>query len=139
MPVLTESNGQFRILTRPVIFSEKVRPLGSRGDIGLYDFSQYVIGVRADASLDKSQHIGFRRNMTTYRLQLRVDGMPNISAPYTHRTAQQRKARSFCSRPKSVSERGVNADGRARQRGVSDGVLHVWRRGRLVNRGGRSR
>jgi HK97 family phage major capsid protein len=82
VPVMTQSNGKFYILTREVIFSEKVRPLGQLSDIGLFDFSQYVIGMRADASLDKSIHVGFKRNMTTYRLQLRIDGMPNISAPY---------------------------------------------------------
>jgi len=82
VPVMTQADGQFYILTRPVIFTEKVRPLGQLSDIGLFDFSQYVIGLRMDATLDKSQHVGFTRNVVTYRLQLRLDGMPNISAPY---------------------------------------------------------
>ena len=41
IPVMTESDGTFKILTRPVLFTEKVPALGSKGDIGLYDFSQY--------------------------------------------------------------------------------------------------
>jgi Phage capsid family len=56
--------------------------VGSKGDIGLYDFSQYVFGLRKDLSLDTATHVGFRRNMLTFRLQVRIDGMPNVSAPY---------------------------------------------------------
>jgi len=47
------------VLTRPVIFTEKVAALGTVGDIGLYNFSQYVVGLRADISLAKSAHLGF--------------------------------------------------------------------------------
>lgn len=76
VPVLSEQNGQFTILTRPVIFTEKVPALGTQGDIGLVDFSQYAIALRADAALDKSQHVGWTRRTTGYRLVLRCDGQP---------------------------------------------------------------
>jgi len=82
VPVMTESDGKFRILTREVVFTEKAKPLGQLGDIGLFDFSQYVIGMRAEAALEKSAHVGFLRDVATFRLLIRVDGMPNISAPY---------------------------------------------------------
>jgi hypothetical protein len=59
-----------------------VKPLGQLGDIGLFDFSQYVVGVRAEAMLEKSGHVGFLRDISTFRLLIRVDGMPNIGAPY---------------------------------------------------------
>lgn len=48
IPVMTEKNGGFSILTRPVIFTEKVEVLGSQGDILLGDFSQYVVGLREE-------------------------------------------------------------------------------------------
>ncbi|MCC7242401.1 MAG: phage major capsid protein [Acidobacteria bacterium] len=81
VPVMTQTDGRFYILTRPVIFSEKVLPLGSLGDIGLFDFSRYAIGLRRDASLEKSIHVGFLKNQQYFRLQIRVDGMPVDNAP----------------------------------------------------------
>jgi HK97 family phage major capsid protein len=82
IPVMTESNGQFRILTRPVIFTDKVPTLGNVGDIGLYDFTQYTIGMRQEVTIDRSAHVGFSRDAMTYRLKVRLDGQPNISTPY---------------------------------------------------------
>lgn len=83
VPVLSESGGKFTLLTRPVIFTEKVPALGTRGDIGLYDFSQYTIGMRADMSLAKSQHAGFQSDTSYYRGILRADGQPKLPAPVT--------------------------------------------------------
>ena len=80
---MTEHNGQFTILTRPVIFSEKMKALGALGDIAICDFSQYCVGLRREASLDKSQHVGFTSDSTTYRLIIRVDGQPTLSSPIT--------------------------------------------------------
>lgn len=81
VPVMTQQDGRFYILTRPVIFSEKVKPLGTLGDIGLFDFSRYAIGLRKDATLEKSIHVGFLKNQQYFRLQIRVDGMPVDNAP----------------------------------------------------------
>ncbi|HEY6180241.1 MAG TPA: phage major capsid protein [Kofleriaceae bacterium] len=82
IPVMTTQSGQFVILTRPVIFTEKMKPLGQRGDIGLFDFSEYVIGLRRDVAIDRSMHVGFSRDVMTFRLTIRIDGQPNIQAPY---------------------------------------------------------
>jgi HK97 family phage major capsid protein len=70
-------------MTRPVLFSEKVPTLGTVGDIGLYDFSQYAVGLRADMTLAKSMHAGFQSDTSYYRAILRVDGAPKLSAPVT--------------------------------------------------------
>lgn len=83
VPVMSESDGQFRILTRPVKFTEKVPTLGTKGDIGLYAFSQYAIGMRQEMSLDKSQHVGFTRDTSHYRGLLRADGRPKWPASLT--------------------------------------------------------
>ena len=81
---MTETNGQLRILTRPVIFSEKLPALGSLGDILLVDLSQYVIGlVRGGMRIDKSQHVRFSTDETTWRTVVRVDGMGTWSKPFT--------------------------------------------------------
>jgi HK97 family phage major capsid protein len=83
VPVLTESNGQFRMLTRPVLFTEKLPAVGTVGDILLADFSQYKIGLRQGMSVDRSSHAGFTSNTTYVRGILRGDGQGKWGAPYT--------------------------------------------------------
>ena len=83
VPVLRESDGAFSLLTRPIVFSEKVPTLGTKGDIGLYDFSQYAVGLRAELRIEKSGHVGFTRDTTYYRGVVRADGQPMWDAPYT--------------------------------------------------------
>lgn len=74
IPVMKESNGQFSILTRPVIFSEKMEPLGDKGDVVLCDFSQYVIGLREEMRIDFSPHLYFSTDEMAARLIERHDG-----------------------------------------------------------------
>lgn len=83
IPVMSESNGDFKILTRPVRFTEKVPTLGTKGDIGFFAFSEYAVGLRQDMSLDKSAHVGFTRDTSHYRGLLRADGMPKWDKAFT--------------------------------------------------------
>jgi HK97 family phage major capsid protein len=83
VPVVQESGGEYRILTRPVKFTEKAPALGALGDIMLCDFSQYVVGLRADVRLEKSMHAGFTSDTSHYRVVLRADGQPLWDAAYT--------------------------------------------------------
>jgi HK97 family phage major capsid protein len=82
IPVLTESGGVFRMLTLPVVFSEKASALGAVGDIMLADFSQYAVGLRAELIVEKSMHVGFATDTTYYRAKLRADGQPTWDEPY---------------------------------------------------------
>ena len=84
IPVMTEgSDGQFRMLTRPVLFTEKVPALGAEGDILLADFSQYVVGMRAEVVLEKSMHVGWQTDESGYRVILRADGQGRWSQAMT--------------------------------------------------------
>lgn len=74
VPVMTRGPNGFEILTRPVIFTEKVPAIGTEGDISFVDFSQYAVGLRNDLRLDKSAHIGFATDETAFRAILRADG-----------------------------------------------------------------
>jgi HK97 family phage major capsid protein len=76
VPVMTESNGGFQILTRPVIFTEKMEPLGDKGDIMLTDFSQYVCGLREGMRFDTSIHVAFETDEILSRIIERHDGQP---------------------------------------------------------------
>lgn len=83
VPVLTESNGQFRILTRPVLFTEKLPAVGTVGDLVLVDFSQYTIGLRKEVSIEKSMHVGWQNDTSGYRVILRADGQGRWDEPFT--------------------------------------------------------
>lgn len=76
IPVMTESNGRFKILTRPVIFTEKTEKLGDKGDIMLADFSQYVVGLRGEMRFDQSIHVHFTTDELLSRIIERHDGQP---------------------------------------------------------------
>jgi len=83
VPVLTESNGAFKILTRPVIFTEKTESLGTKGDIMLCDFSQYVVGLRSGMRFDTSIHAHFATDELLARIIERHDGQPLWDSPLT--------------------------------------------------------
>jgi len=83
VPVMNESNGQFTILTRPVIFTEKTEVLGNKGDILLADLSQYVVGLRSEMRFDLSIHAHFTTDEQLARLIERHDGMPLWSEALT--------------------------------------------------------
>lgn len=74
MPALQQMNGTWSLLTRPVVFSEKLPTLGSKGDILLADFTQYGVGLRQDIAIEKSGHVYFTTDEMAYRLILRLDG-----------------------------------------------------------------
>jgi HK97 family phage major capsid protein len=83
IPVMSQSNGQFTILTRPVLFSEKLPVLGDEGDALLVDFSQYGIGLRRDLVLERSGHVYFTTDELAFRGIVRIDGSGLWSGPYT--------------------------------------------------------
>lgn len=76
VPVMKDTGGAFSILTRPVIFSEKMETAGSQGDIVLADFSQYAVGIRKELRLESSIHVHFATDEVAHRCIARVDGQP---------------------------------------------------------------
>ncbi len=75
------------LLGRPIIFTDKVPIVGTAGDIGLYDFSYYLVGDRQAITLDMSIHERFQNNESSWRAIMRHDGQPWLSAPITYRDA----------------------------------------------------
>jgi HK97 family phage major capsid protein len=71
------------LLTRPVFITEKLPPLGTPGDLVFFDPSLYVIGSRQEVLVDVSAEALFRSNQTVFRVWLRLDGRPQLSAPVT--------------------------------------------------------
>lgn len=71
------------ILGRPVIVSEKVSAVGTRGDISFVDWSYYLIGDRMAMTGMTSPHYKFGNDVTSYRLIERVDGRPWLQSAIT--------------------------------------------------------
>ncbi len=71
------------ILGRPVIFTEKVKTLGTVGDINFVDLGYYLIGDRQTIQADTSPHYRFANDQTTLRFIERVDGRPWIQSAIT--------------------------------------------------------
>ena len=69
----------------PIFFTENAPTLGLEGDLGLYDFSKYLIGDRQATAIDSSKHYRFQYDLTAWRGVHRVDGRPWLSAPLTLR------------------------------------------------------
>jgi HK97 family phage major capsid protein len=74
VPAVLQEGGKFSLLGKPVLFSEKVPALGSLGQLMLVDLSQYTIGMRKEVSLDKSIHVGWSTDTSSYRAIVRADG-----------------------------------------------------------------
>ena len=81
--VLRETSGRFFMLGKEVLFTEKVPALGSANQLLLVDPSQYAIGLRKDMNLDKSEHVGFKDDVTYFRAILRGDGQGTWSSAIT--------------------------------------------------------
>jgi HK97 family phage major capsid protein len=71
------------LLGRPAIPTEKVPPLGTKGDLMLLDPSFYVVGDRMSIEIAASEHVNFLRNQMTWRVVERVDGQPWLDRPVT--------------------------------------------------------
>lgn len=83
VPVWLPANGASAspfgtLMGRPLILSEKMQALGTQGDIGLADFSQYLVAEKAGGGLKAatSIHLRFDYDETAFRWVLRYDGQP---------------------------------------------------------------
>jgi HK97 family phage major capsid protein len=66
----------WKLLNLPVVITEKIPALGTKGDVMLVDPSLYVIGDRMMLEIAASEHVNFLKNQMTWRFVQRVDGQP---------------------------------------------------------------
>jgi HK97 family phage major capsid protein len=83
VPVVTQTDGKFTMLGRPIIFSEKMPALSSQGDILLCDFSQFAVGIRKEILLDRSIAPGFQTDEVAYRCIVRADSQGTWKSAFT--------------------------------------------------------
>lgn len=85
VPVLNESNGSFRLLSRPVLLSEKAPVVGDTGDIVLIDRSQYLIAMRRQATMMTNVAAHWTTDEIGVRITMRVDARGKWAGPVTPR------------------------------------------------------
>jgi HK97 family phage major capsid protein len=83
VPVFSTNGGDFRLLGKPVLLTEKLPALSSQGDILLADFSQFAVGIRKEITLDRSIAPGFQTDEVAYRCIVRVDGQGLWKSAFT--------------------------------------------------------
>lgn len=71
------------LLGRPLIFSEYAEALGTKGDIILANWSEYIIGNYGGVNTAESIHVRFVNNERAFRWTMRNDGRPWWNGPMT--------------------------------------------------------
>lgn len=70
-----------KILGRPVIYSDHMSALGSKGDIMLCDPMKYLLLKKGTVKQDWSMHVEFLTAQQCFRVIFRCNGKPKIDAP----------------------------------------------------------
>lgn len=74
-PALRDAKtGGMTLLTRPIIWTEKLPVLGQLGDILLCDFQEYCIGMRQQVRIESSNAPHWSTDIKDWRAVLRADG-----------------------------------------------------------------
>lgn len=74
---------QYLMLGLPLIISEKASAVGDVGDLILADFSQYVLGIRREVTIERSNAPGWTEDASDWRAIIRFDGQGKWSGPLT--------------------------------------------------------
>lgn len=67
----------------PLFVTDKLPPLGQRGDLVLFDPALYTVAQRMEVVVDVSPDVLFQTNQTVYRIWMRIDGKPALSGTVT--------------------------------------------------------
>jgi len=60
----------------PVIVTEKMKPLGTSGDLALIDWSAYAIVLRKGIGIEKSNAVRWMEDVQSFRCIVRANGLP---------------------------------------------------------------
>lgn len=71
------------LLGRPVQEIEQCQTLGTKGDVYLADFSNYILGEKGGVQSDTSIHVKFTTDETAFRFVMRIDGQPTLASAIT--------------------------------------------------------
>lgn len=69
------------LLGIPIVFTAKMPGVGTKGDLALVDFGQYLIKDGSGPFVAASEHVLFKQNKTVIKCFWNVDGKPWVPAP----------------------------------------------------------
>lgn len=78
---LREGVGQ-TLLGYPIVWNNRSSGLGTKGDISLVDFANYLIKDGSGPFVATSEHVRFAQNQTAIKIFWNVDGQPWLTAPF---------------------------------------------------------
>jgi len=70
----------------PLVFSDKVPALGTKGDLTLANFGAYALGLRKEAAVEMTNAAYWSQNLLSFRCIIRMDGKPLLDNAITPRT-----------------------------------------------------
>lgn len=73
----------YTLLGRPLIVSEKMSALGTKGDLAFVDFGYYLLGDRQSMQIANSDEYKFANDLTAFRVIERLDGRTWIQSAIT--------------------------------------------------------
>lgn len=80
------------ILGRPVLFNDNCRAMGTKGDVLLADLKQYMLLKKGTAKQDWSMHVEFLTDQMCFRMVLRCNGTPKVTAPITLKNSDRTRS-----------------------------------------------
>ena len=73
----------FSLFGLPVMITENLPALGTPKDVALCDFSKYIIADNQDVTISTSEHVAFLSGKTTFKVDMRLDGQPQLDNAIT--------------------------------------------------------
>lgn len=101
------------ILGRPVLFNDNCQAMGTKGDVLLADLKQYMLLKKGTAKQDWSMHVEFLTDQMCFRMVLRCNGTPKVTAPITLKNSVRTRSPfvTLAARPASAGSSGGGSDG----------------------------
>ncbi len=114
MPEGGISGAQYQtILGRPVLFNDNCQAMGAKGDVLLADLKQYMLLKKGTAKQDWSMHVEFLTDQMCFRMVLRCNGTPKVTAPITLKNSTRTRSPfvTLAARPASGGSGGQTPEG----------------------------
>lgn len=83
---MTEGVPNMPLLGLPLLISDKVAALGSRGDLMLVNFGCYALGIRQGTILESTNSAYWSQDLFSFRVVCRLDGAGLLDNPITTRS-----------------------------------------------------
>lgn len=81
-PNARDAAGNQMLMGYPIRWNERAPALGTKGDVGLFDFSQYLVKDGSGPFVAASEHVHFTSNKTVIKIFWNVDGQPWLTEPF---------------------------------------------------------